>query len=498
MRRNLATKFVFLVSAIVVVAFLNGLTTMVFTRSLVHSFRSAIGENLPSIKAAEELQIALLEQKGLVSAYILAEGDSSWLERLRKAEATFGDSLTHARASAHTLEERNILDKLEPVVAEHHAKCEKAALQFGRGQRNEAISTLLHEVWPAFDKAYQLSEEFIDANDRYVGATIKRGEQSVVWAMWGVLLWSLCTVGLAVVLMWLLFQGIIIPLRRIAADARDLLGSNSVGATESIDDELRSVGVHFRALMSEMADTRTILTETRNRMLNAEKLAAVGKLAASVAHEMRNPLSSMKMWLHSIRKTVGTEPAIDRKFQILSDEINRLERIVRNVLEFSRPPILNPQPHSTVPVIERMLELASPSLEAKNIQVVQHHASGLPHVMADSEQLKQVLTNLLDNAVDAMSEGGEISISSNVEADHSGSSCVVVRIRDAGQGIPDDVRSRMFEPFFTTKDEGTGLGLCIAANIMARHGGQLVLESSTPSGTTFAVRVPIAAEKSDE
>ena len=153
MRQNLATKFVSIVSAIVVVALLNGLTTMVFTRSLVHSFRSAIGENLPSIKAAEELQIALLEQKGLVSAYILAEGDSSWLERLRKAEATFGDSLARARASAHTLEERDILDKLEPVVAEHHAKCEKVALQFGRGQRNEAISTLLHEVWPAFDKA---------------------------------------------------------------------------------------------------------------------------------------------------------------------------------------------------------------------------------------------------------------------------------------------------------------------------------------------------------
>ncbi len=492
MRQNLATKFVLIVSAIVVVALLNGLTAIIFTRSVVRSFDSAISKNLPSIKAAEELQIALLEQKGLVSAYILADGDSSWLERLRNAEATFGASLSRARESAHTPEERAILDRLEPVVAEHQVKCDKAALQFAGGHRDEAVSVLLHEVWPAFDKAYQLSEEFIEANDRYVGATTKQGEQSVVWAMWGIAVWSLCTVGLSAMLLWLLFRGVIIPLRHMASNARDFMGGHSAATVDSIDDELHSIGIYFQTLMSEMADTRLALTETRNRMLNAEKLAAVGKLAASVAHEMRNPLSSMKMWLHSIRKTAGAEPAMDRKFQILSDEINRLERIVRNVLEFSRPPTLTLQPCSVVDVIGRVLEIATPALEAGNIRVAQSHASELPKVMADSEQLTQVFANLLGNAAEAMPGGGEISISSTAEADDRGSSGVVVRIRDQGQGVPEDVRVRLFEPFFTTKDEGTGLGLCIAANIMARHGGQLVLESSTPRGATFAVRIPIA------
>ena len=183
---------------------------------------------------------------------------------------------------------------------------------------------------------------------------------------------------------------------------------------------------------------------------------------------------------------------MDRKFQIRSDEINRLERIVRNVLEFSRPPTLTLQPCSVVDVIGRVLEIATPALEAGNIRVAQSHASELPKVMADSEQLTQVFANLLGNAAEAMPGGGEISISSTAEADDRGSSGVVVRIRDQGQGVPEDVRVRLFEPFFTTKDEGTGLGLCIAANIMARHGGQLVLESSTPRGATFAVRIPIA------
>jgi signal transduction histidine kinase len=104
------------------------------------------------------------------------------------------------------------------------------------------------------------------------------------------------------------------------------------------------------------------------------------------------------------------------------------------------------------------------------------------------------LLNLLGNAADAMAQGGEIRLATTVEKDAGGRRMVVVRIRDTGPGIPQDVQSRIFEPFFTTKDTGTGLGLCIAAHIMARHGGSLVLESTTEAGTTFAVWMPIVAE----
>ena len=114
--------------------------------------------------------------------------------------------------------------------------------------------------------------------------------------------------------------------------------------------------------------------------------------------------------------------------------------------------------------------------------------------MADAAQLKQVLLNLLGNAADAMAGGGEIRITSNAEKDADGRPMVVVRICDTGPGMPQDIQCRIFEPFFTTKEKGTGLGLCIAAQVMARHGGGLVLESSTEKGTTFAVWMPIAPE----
>ncbi len=119
----------------------------------------------------------------------------------------------------------------------------------------------------------------------------------------------------------------------------------------------------------------------------------------------------------------------------------------------------------------------------------------LPPVMADGAQLKQVLLNLLGNAADAMAGGGEIRITSNAEKDADGRPMLVVRISDAGPGMPQDIQCRIFEPFFTTKENGTGLGLCIAAQVMARHGGGLVLESSTDKGTTFAIWMPVAPEQ---
>lgn len=498
MRQTLANRLVFVTSAIAVLGVLNSLSAYVFTLSVARSFRAVVRDNLTSIKAAEELEISLLEQGGLLSTYILSEGDPSWLDRRREAEPHFDHWLPRARASAHTPRENEILDGLEQVAATYRAKRTKAVLEFNRGQRNEAVSTLLHEVWPAYDRAYRLCEDFIAANEAYVEGSIRRTERYVSIALWCVLVGSLGSASFAVALLWLLVRRVIVPLRRMIADARLLVNDDSGETAEPVTDELRSVGSFVRALMADVAATRSTLADSRSRMLHAEKLASVGRLAASVAHEMRNPLSSMKLWLYSIRKTTRDQPTLDRKLRILSDEVDRLDGIVRNFLEFSRPANVKLQPHCIHEVLDKTLEIMQSWLEAKNIHVSLRFGADLPRVLADSEQLKQVFGNLLHNAAEAMPEGGTISISTNQETNAEGASIVVVRIKDTGHGIPDDVRGRLFEPFFTTKDEGTGLGLCIAAGVMARHGGQLVLESSTADGTTFAVRLPKLAESGDE
>jgi signal transduction histidine kinase len=241
-----------------------------------------------------------------------------------------------------------------------------------------------------------------------------------------------------------------------------------------------------------VADTRSSLERSRTRLLVAEKLASVGKLAASVAHEIRNPLTAMKMWLFSLQESVRGNPETDHKLGIISEEINRLDHIIRDFLEFSRPPALRCRAQQVDSVIRRTRELLAAALKERKVCVVQVPAPDLPSVMADAEQLKQVFVNLLINAADAMGDGGEIRIVTTAEKDVEGRGMVVVRICDSGPGMPEDVQSRIFEPFFSTKETGTGLGLCIAARIMVAHDGLLVLESSSEKGTIFAVWTPIA------
>jgi signal transduction histidine kinase len=186
---------------------------------------------------------------------------------------------------------------------------------------------------------------------------------------------------------------------------------------------------------------------------------------------------------------------LGRKLAIVSEETTRLDHIVRDFLEFARPPALQRRACPVAVVIGQTLELLAVSLAEKNVTIVQELAADLPPVMADPDQLRQVLINLLNNAVEAMPGGGAIRISAAAGKDAEERRMVVVRVRDSGGGMDEEVQRRAFEPFFSAKEHGTGLGLCIAARIMAAHDGRLVLESTAPQGTTFAVWVPVAQQE---
>ncbi len=352
----------------------------------------------------------------------------------------------------------------------------------------------LYSAWRIDLRLEQAARESVPAAR---AEDVQRAEARVRMTTWVVGASAALSLALSGFLLWLFFYRVLFPLRGMVADAELFRGDRPDKSQDTDVDELRMMGSHLRNLMSDVSDTRSRLEHSRDRLMAAEKLASVGKLAASVAHEIRNPLTAIKMWLFTIRETAEGNAELERKIHIISEEIERLESIVRNLLEFSRPPALDRKPHDVPQMIEQTLELLSPRLAERRISVSQRRERNLPPAIADASQFRQVLLNLFENAMDAMPEGGEIQVTTTVENDASGQSMAVVRVRDTGHGMPQDVQRRVFEPFFTTKELGTGLGLCIAARVMARHGGALVLESSTDKGTCFAVWVPAANEKTN-
>ena len=484
---KLSTKVVVTITGVVAVGLLSSAGMLLSVHQMRDLMEQMAARSLPSVRAAQELETSLLEQRGYVSYHILDGGNSAWLDQLAQHEPRFAFWLQRARNAAATEDEHRIIEQIAAAYERLDRTRDEVIALHSRGDRDQAREAMLRDIVGLYGEAWDLCESYIDASERHVRARIEDGRERAAQAM----LLAGALVGLTSIssaaLLGLFFYGILRPLRHMAENARGFsaLGSDA-GASPA--DELRAVDHYLHELMSDVTEARSSLERSRGQLMHAERLASVGKLAASVAHEIRNPLTSLRMRLYWLQQQVGDDPRYEEEFRVVAEELTRLESIIHNFLEFSRPPALKSGAHAVSLLIDKALELVAHRLVEKDIELVRAEDGGDGMVHADPEQLKQVFINLVLNATEATGEGGRLYIGSA----SGGPGEVVVRFADTGPGMDDDVRERIFEPFYSTKETGTGLGLCIAASIMGHHGGRLELESTGPSGTTFAVWIPAA------
>jgi signal transduction histidine kinase len=237
------------------------------------------------------------------------------------------------------------------------------------------------------------------------------------------------------------------------------------------------------------------LVESHAIIERQEKLASLGVLAAGVAHEIRNPLTAIKARLFTQQKLLKIGSPELEDAEVIGSEINRLETIVRDVLQFARPA----DPHLVrIPAqapLRDTQELLAPQLEKNGIGLKLGAVSDT-HILADPQQLKQVLINLVQNAAESIGHNGTVTLRARnstwrLHGDHR--PVVILEVSDTGKGIALDVQKRLFDPFFSTKETGTGLGLAIAARIVEKHGGALEFQTQVNHGTTFGIVLPQAA-----
>lgn len=240
-----------------------------------------------------------------------------------------------------------------------------------------------------------------------------------------------------------------------------------------------------------IAPLRVSLSESKSIIERQEKLASLGVLASGVAHEIRNPLTAIKIRLFSLKKSapVLTE---NEDVTIIGNEINRLESIVKDFLQFARPSEPKLARISATHILQQVRELIRPQLERSGIDLrMESSNGGLVH--ADAQQLKQVLINLVQNSAENIGRNGTVTLRlrhESVELNGRMKPAVILVVEDTGKGIPPEVELRLFDPFFTTKEGGTGLGLAISARIVEKHGGLLRYQTRLHQGTTFEVVVP--------
>ena len=239
-------------------------------------------------------------------------------------------------------------------------------------------------------------------------------------------------------------------------------------------------------LEHRILDRTRQLQESQAMIVQQEKQAAFGLLAAGIAHEVGNPLAAISSLVQLLNRR-NIEPETREKLQLVDDQLRRIQRTLRELVDFSRPVVHERSLCDLHSVLDAALNIAKYYKRKKGKQIVTRYVDYLPPLMIVRDQLVQVFLNLILNAMDATEEGGTIEIETSVVDGE-----LRIDIRDDGQGIAPEHRDRVFSPYFTTKETGTGLGLFVCRNIVEQNDGRIELSDTSPAGTTFTVRLNLA------
>lgn len=484
---GLRTKIYIVLAPLVLITLTGALTTMLLTHRVGALLASSIDANVTALNVAEELETSLAMQKGLLTYYFL-DSDPEWLTQLDQHRHLFEDWLRKARESSNTEKQFEILNDIESKYIRYSYSRDQVVSLYTGGDRDGGLK-LHRDIRSQFFAIRDLCERYKELHAQSIfkaRADIRSQFQSIN----ALALLAICgSIVLGILLVYILINRVLDPIRQLAQGGTDT-GGTAVRET----DEIMALSRRVYSLMEDVDQTQTQLQLSREHLVQSEKLAMVGKLAAGVAHSIRNPLTSVKMRLFSMQRSLDLSATQKEDFDVISEEIRHIDAIVRNFLEFSRPPKLKIQKVSPSDVVDMAIQLLRHRIESYGVGVELYRQRRLPEIEADPEQLKEVLVNLMVNACEAMPDGGQIVIREEEGVTKPLGRVVVIRVSDNGPGIPETIRDKVFQPFFSTKEEGTGLGLSIATRIIEEHRGCLHVKSRESRGTTFTITLPCKGE----
>lgn len=269
------------------------------------------------------------------------------------------------------------------------------------------------------------------------------------------------------------------------------LDSDIIPIRVKTKDEIRVLADKFNAMAIRLQRIHADLKKAQTSLIQTEKLASIGNLASGLTHEISNPLAGLKNCLIRIQKNPG-QAQINRYFKLMMNAIQKIEKVVVGLLDFSRQDVYQFKPFSLPRAIDRALSLAEYKFEKSKIRVERNYDRRLNTCVGDGQRIEQVIINLVLNSIDAMPGGGNLRITTFLDGPR-----IRLEIEDTGEGISPENLDKIFDPFFTTKEpgKGTGLGLSVSYNIVKEHGGDITVKSEEGQGTIFVITFPLISSE---
>ena len=404
-------------------------------------------EQFETFQAALKFRANLETLNNVLSTYQVSHSTNDWQHFLKGRKQL--DEWIDTQTNSTSLAERNLLDQINQEYDNYFAAAQLLEMKPGVPPDASLTRSAQEGMKRESDRLLRLDNQLLAAHRTSLNAFLADSRKSLAW------------------LRGLMFSS--------------LFGLLVLGA-----------GLAVMVYREMIAPLQRQLVESHKLLERQEKLASLGVLAAGVAHEIRNPLTSIKARLFTQQKTLRAGSPEHEDAVVIGKEINRLENIVKDVLQFARPDEPEFLVVSAATPLREVHDLLAPQFAKRHHHFVLDTIADA-QIRIDPRQFKQVLINLVQNAADSLDHGGGVTLRALVRHERLGGQsvpAVVLEIEDNGTGIPPGVQERMFDPFFTTKESGTGLGLAIAARIVEKHGGALMYQTQVHHGTTFGIVLP--------
>ncbi|WP_051261802.1 ATP-binding protein [Desulfovibrio inopinatus] len=473
-RLGLRRRIILCLTGLALTAIAGGITTAWYSYEARHLLEVIIDQDMQGLRIVERLATELSMQKGYTTYYALSL-DESYLKDLATHTDMF-DTLM-SKAMLHPYSEKNhaLLETINTEYRHYVADRAKVIELYSQGFADEGA----RQHWAirgVFDKISGQVASLRAAQESQIHNVVDNAKLDATAMMYMAWVAVFIAVIIALILGYVLIRKVLDPIRRMAQEGQSPIVFKGT-------DEIEAIDKRMHGLMDDM-------DRAREHVMQTEKLALAGKLGAGVAHSVRNPLTSVKMRLFSLSRTLRLDATQSEDFEVITEEIGHIDTILQHFLEFARPPGLRREIVTLAEIVDNAVRLLTYRLDSYGVEVKMDLTGGNRPIHADPERLKEVLVNLLLNACEAMPGGGRILITTYSRADASGRRMAILQIRDWGPGIPEELQGRVFEPFFSTKEDGSGLGLAITWRIIMEHGGTVETRIPEGGGALFEIGLP--------
>lgn len=456
-----------------------------------------VGDRVAGVIAAQNLLDELRDLRSEVAQFA-DSGDPVHLGTITALAPKITRLLDATAQTATTPESKLVCDQVGDRISQFRKQLEQLA---SPPNDNSTETELAHELVRWLDDDLLTSAaRLTDYRENAAIASSQRNRTVASRIGIGILLLGICGSVSGLLAGYGIARAINRSVMQLSVPVRDMAGEldQVVGPiTVSSDADLTELEEAMQTLSSKTADVVRSLQESHRQTMRAEQLAAVGQLAAGMAHEIRNPLTSLKLLVQTARERTAADGLQERDLAVMEEEIDRQEKILQTFLDFARPPLPNITALNITELIDKTVQAVRPRATQQGVEIVSE-CGELPVIDVDESQLRQVLLNLLLNALDALPEGGHVwiratSVNSRPTTQTDGdvkNDELLIRISDDGSGLPAEEPCRIFEPFVSTKATGTGLGLSISNRIAEAHGGEITAGNRAEGGAEFTLRLP--------